>query len=72
MDTCHPQTALKYETEVHEQGRVEITVPYAPGDRVVLFVMPALPEGTDDLLAAAQTSLDFWDNPYDDQDWNQA
>jgi hypothetical protein len=23
-----------------------------------------------DLLAAAQTSLEFWDNPLDDEDWN--
>jgi len=26
----------------------------------------------DDLLAAAESSLDFWDNPYDDEDWNDA
>lgn len=26
----------------------------------------------DDLIAAAQTSLVFWDNPFDDQDWNDA
>ena len=23
-----------------------------------------------DLLAAAQSSLEFWDNPVDDEDWN--
>ena len=27
-------------------------------------------EGTDDLLAAANSSTAFWDNPYDDEDWN--
>jgi hypothetical protein len=26
----------------------------------------------DDLIAAAQSSLDFWDNPFDDEDWNEA
>jgi len=26
----------------------------------------------DDLLSAAQSSLDFWNNPYDDEDWNYA
>jgi len=25
-----------------------------------------------DLTAAAQSSLDFWDNPWDDEDWNDA
>jgi|LakMenEpi03Aug12_release.lakeMendotaPanAssembly.Ray.scaffolds.fasta_scaffold790807_2 predicted nucleotidyltransferase len=24
----------------------------------------------DDLTAAASSSLDFWDNPFDDEDWN--
>ncbi len=24
----------------------------------------------DDLLKTAETSLGFWDNPYDDEDWN--
>lgn len=23
-----------------------------------------------DLVAATQTTLAFWDNPFDDQDWN--
>lgn len=27
-------------------------------------------ESFDDLTAAAQSSLDFWDNPLDDDDWN--
>ena len=26
----------------------------------------------DDLIQAAQSSLDFWDNPFDDEDWNNA
>ena len=25
----------------------------------------------DDLVSAAESSLDFWDNPYDDEDLNQ-
>ena len=27
-------------------------------------------ESFDDLTAAAQSTLDFWDNLLDDQDWN--
>jgi len=33
------------------------------------------PESTDtfdDLVAAAESSLGFWDNPYDDEGWNDA
>ena len=30
------------------------------------------PEVWDDLVSAAQSSLGFWDNPYDDEDWNCA
>ena len=29
------------------------------------------PDEFDDLLAATATSVDFWDNPYDDEDWNK-
>jgi hypothetical protein len=29
-------------------------------------------EGEDDLVGAASTSTDFWDNPWDDEDWNNA
>jgi hypothetical protein len=24
-----------------------------------------------DLISAAQSTLDFWDNPYDDEDWSR-
>ena len=69
-----PQPALKYEVEVQDEGRVEFNVPFAPGARVVVFVIGE--QGQDDpfqdLLAASQSSLDFWDNPLDDEDWNNA
>jgi hypothetical protein len=29
-------------------------------------------DGFEDLLAAASTSMDFWDNPVDDEVWNRA
>jgi hypothetical protein len=67
-----PQAALKYEVEVREQGRVEVHVPFAPGARVVVFVIPELQEPFSDLLSAAESSLAFWDNPLDDEDWNDA
>jgi hypothetical protein len=67
-----PQAALKYEVEVRDHGRVEVHVPFAPGARVVVFVVPEPQEGLTDLVAAAESSLAFWDNPLDDEDWNNA
>jgi hypothetical protein len=67
-----PQTALKYEVEVHEHGRIEVQVPFAPGARVVVFVIPEPQESLHDLMMVAESSLAFWDNPLDDEDWNDA
>lgn len=67
-----PQTALKYELEVLEHGRLELEVPLAVGARVVVFVVQQVDELFDDLTAAASSSIEFWDNPMDDEDWNDA
>jgi hypothetical protein len=72
MSAPASQRALKYAAEVQEQGRVELNVPLAPGTRVIVFVIEEEPDTFDDLVQAAQSNLDFWDNPYDDEDWNEA
>ncbi len=72
MDAPASQTALKYEAEVREQGRVELTVPLTPGTRVIVFVIEEAADTFVDLLDATQRNLAFWDNPYDDEDWNEA
>ena len=66
-----PDAVLKYEVEVGDQGRVEWNVPFAQGARVV-YVRRENDEDFADLMAAAESSLDFWDNPLDDEDWNHA
>jgi hypothetical protein len=66
------QTALKYEVEVQEQGLVQLHVPFSSGVRVVVFVIPESEDTFNDLVAASETSLGFWDNPLDDEDWNHA
>jgi hypothetical protein len=63
---------LKYELEVGDQGRVELNVPFAPGARVVVYVRREEEDEFADLMAAAESSLNFWDNPLDDGDWNNA
>jgi hypothetical protein len=66
-----PQTAWKFDAEVGEQGRVTVQTPLPPHARVEVIVVPRADE-FEDLAAAAQSSLDFWDNPLDDEDWNDA
>lgn len=65
------QTALKYDAKVTENGLVELNVPFPPGAHVTVFVVEA-GESFSDLMMAAETSLDFWNNPLDDEDWNNA
>lgn len=67
-----PQTVLKYDVEVGDQGRIEIHLPFAPGARVVVFVVPEPQDAFNDLASAAESSLAFWDNSLDDEDWNNA
>jgi len=64
------QTAIKYDLEVMEEGRVELRVPFPSGAQITVFVIYEPAEAFEDLMVAAQSSLDFWDNPFDDQDWN--
>jgi len=60
------QTALKYDTEVKDGGRLELEVPLAPGVHVTVFVIESPDGDPDDLVLASQNSLEFWDNPLDD------
>ena len=67
------QTALKYSVEVDEDGRVKLQVPFPSGAHVTVFVIREFEQGPFyDLVSAAESSLDFWDNPLDDEDWNEA
>ncbi len=70
--TIIPQTALKYNVKVRKEGRVELYGPFSPGERIVVFVVRDAADNFKDLLEAAQSSLDFWDNSFDDEDWNNA
>jgi hypothetical protein len=65
------QTAFKVDIEVQEGGRVELDVPFAAGAHVTVFVIKA-EDVSRDLLAASESSLDFWNNRFDDEDWNNA
>jgi hypothetical protein len=65
------QPAWKFEAEVDEGGRITVATPLPPHARVVVFVVEGNDESAD-LAATAGSSHDFWDNPADDEDWNDA
>jgi hypothetical protein len=64
--------ALKYRTKVKRGGRVELSkVPLKAGTPVDVILVE--PDGKfQELLKASEKSIDFWDNPIDDETWNDA
>jgi hypothetical protein len=62
---------LRFDLQVPPDGRIELQLPLPAASHVTVFVVDE--RGTfDDLLAAANSSTAFWDNPQDDEDWNDA
>jgi hypothetical protein len=64
--------ALRLEAKVEKDGRVRLPrLALRPGTTVEVIILE--PDGeSDDLLRAAESSLSFWDNPVDDEVWNEA
>ena len=60
---------IKLDTVVGPGGKVELTVPLPPGTAVQVIVRDTETD-CHDLVEAAQSSTGFWDNPLDDEDWN--
>jgi hypothetical protein len=63
---------LRYEAEVPPSGRIELDVPLPVGSHVTIYIVKQPASDLDDLLRASITSTAFWDNPEDDEDWNDA
>jgi len=64
--------ALRFNVLVGQGGRLELAVPFAPGARLTVIVLPESESAFQELTAASQSSLSFWDHPWDDEDWNNA
>lgn len=62
----------KSDATVGPGGKVELCVPLPPGTAVEVIVFVTSPDDFSDLTAAAASATGFWDNPLDDEDWNQA
>jgi len=52
--------------------KLELEVPLAAGTKVEVLVLSSGHDDFSDLTSLANSSLDFWDNPMDDEDWNNA
>jgi hypothetical protein len=71
-DSLPVKLPLRYEVEVLDQGRIELQVPFQPGQKIIVMVVQDDANEFGDLVAASTSSLDFWDNPIDDAEWNNA
>lgn len=64
--------AVRLEAKVEKDGRVRLPrLPLRPGTRLEVIILER-DAGADDFLRAAESSLSFWDNPVDDEVWNEA
>jgi hypothetical protein len=67
-----PSQPIRYDLEVQPDGRLEMQVPLPVGSHVTVYIVPESNDDYRDLLAASTSSTQFWDNPEDDEDWNDA
>lgn len=64
--------AIKHYTQVKADGTLELPkLPFKRGTPVEVIILP-VEEEFSQLLKAAESSLNFWDNPIDDKTWNNA
>ena len=63
---------LRYDLEVSADGHIDVQLPLPAGSQVTVYVVPQQTTEFADLVAASQSSTNFWDNPEDDEDWNDA
>ena len=63
---------LRYDLEVPSDGRIEMQIPLPAGSHVTVYDVEQSEAEFAELLAASQSSTDFWVNPQDDEDWNHA
>ena len=70
MAMTNSQATFVGEAVVGAGGRIEMQTPLPPWSHVRVVVQ--LADDTNDLVSAAASSMSFWDNPLDDEDWNDA
>lgn len=70
MSSSH--SPMRFDLQVPPNGHVEVELPKFAGSQVTVYVVEHRDDAFGDLVEAASTSTDFWDNPEDDEDWNDA
>jgi hypothetical protein len=63
---------LRFDIQVPPDGRIEVQLPQAAGSQVTMYVVEQQDGLMEELAAASVSSTDFWNNPEDDEDWNNA
>jgi hypothetical protein len=66
--------ALKFYARISEEGRIELPeLGKLKGRRAEIIILPLSEEEEEfeDLIMASESGLDFWDNPIDDEIWNE-
>ena len=65
--------ALKFYVKIGEEGGIKLPeLGKLKGRRAEIIILPLEEEEeVKDLLMASESSLDFWDNPIDDEIWNE-
>lgn len=66
--------AIKLKKRVNPQGQIVLPAPgLKAGTAVeVIVLVPDRKDDAEEVLAASESSLAFWDNPADDKVWNHA
>jgi len=49
-----------------------VQIPLSAGSQVVVYIFKNTSAPFNEQATAAQSTIDFWDNPLDDEDWNEA
>ena len=68
-DTQHYN--LDEKMEVSDGSRLELKNPLSKGARVAPFVVRESPDDFSDLTKASESTLEFWDNPIDCEEWKR-
>ncbi|MBI2431424.1 MAG: hypothetical protein HYV26_00955 [Candidatus Hydrogenedentes bacterium] len=66
--------AIVHRVQVQDDGTINLpALSGASGSTVeVIILVPELDQSFGDLLKASESSTGFWDNPVDDEVWNNA
>ena len=64
--------ALKFYVKIGKDGKIDLPeLEKLKGRRAEVIILPLdVEEDIEDLLMASESSLDFWNNPIDDEIWN--